>query len=1129
LRRFLALTALAAALVCVTSASASLVPVRRTLGDRTVPRLRAGVVRIPAGHASARVRVIVGLRLPPLAAAYADRALASTGSVRRLNVASASSRAYLARVDAAQRAAMREIRRAIPQARVSRRYRVVLDGFAVSLPMRRLPALVRLRGVAKVYPSLPYSIATNRSPSVIGADVLRATTGATGEGVKIGVVDTGVDPRNPFLDPAGFSYPPGFPKGLASATTPKVIVARVFPGPGSGPPGRLVVNVRDPHGTHVSGIAAGDSGTTAPPGADHPLVTGLSGVAPRAWIGNYRVFTVPTPVGNTANTPEIVAAFEAAVSDGMNVINFSGGGPQTDPANDALNEAVRNTAAAGVVPVIAAGNDRDEYGLGSVGSPGTAPDAIAVAAVTDTHVFAPALSVVAPGAPDALREVPFQPGAGGLPPPAWGATDQTLVDVGSLVGPGGTPVDRHLCGSGENANDPRDNPLPERSLAGSIALVSRGICTFVSKAQRAQAAGAIGIVLVDNRPGNPNPIPVRLPIPAGMISDLDGQRLRDAMAATGGRTTIRVDRAIHEIGNGRSGIVTSFSSAGPTDFGHDLKPDVSAPGSQILSSVTREFDPSQFSVFDGTSMATPHVAGSAALLVQQHRDWSAQQIKSALVSTAGPAWADTARTQEAPVLLEGGGLVNLPRANDPLVFTDPVSLSFHRLNVTAGTASRGDLVRISDAGGGEGTWTVELRPQAATAGATLAVPSTVALAPGGEAELPVVARAGGDAQTGENYGFLVLRRGETTRRIPYDFLVERPALAEAPVRPLQRFQLGSTLVGTSRVDHYCCPDAPFGPPPDYTGPTQQEDGAEQVYVTHLNRAAANLGVAVVVSSAGSVIDPWVLGSLDENDVQGYAGLPVDVNPLTFDFPLDIGAAGAASPRQQTFYVSVDSGRDPFTGRSLAGRYVLRSWVNDVRPPTIRLLTKRVAAGRPTLVARVVDAGAGVDPLSLVIAYERVLVGAAAYDPVAGIAVFPLPAAAPRITATTAAILVASDYQESKNVNTVGADIMPNTAFSAVKLRAVSGPALSWIVPERNECVAVRTRLVVAASATRKIASVRFFDGGRPIATVTRGQSGLYFADWTTARAKPGRHVLRAVVTAAGRHSAVTRLVRVCRR
>ena len=130
---------------------------------------------------------------------------------------------------------------------------------------------------------------------------------------------------------------------------------------------------------------------------------------------------MPTPVGYDAFTPEIIDAFEAAVKDGMDVINFSGGGPEIDPANDALIEAIDNVAAAGVVPVISAGNDRDDFGLGSVGSPGTAPDAISVAAVSNTHVFAPALDVTAPAAPANLKGIPFQGAGGSVAPAAWGS------------------------------------------------------------------------------------------------------------------------------------------------------------------------------------------------------------------------------------------------------------------------------------------------------------------------------------------------------------------------------------------------------------------------------------------------------------------------------------------------------------------------------------------------------------------------------------------------------------------------------------------------------------------------------------------------------------------------------------
>jgi minor extracellular serine protease Vpr len=1122
-RRRIAFLALAAALLAATPAGAQLVPVAR----HGLPRLRAGVVHVPHGHASGRVRVIVTLRLPPLAAAFGRSPAAFAG--RRLDVTTASSRAYLARVDAAQRVAIVRLRRAIPSATISRRFRIVLDGVTVSLPVRRLPRLAALPFVRKVYPSMRYTLSLDRSPSLIGADVLHVTTGARGQGMKIGVVDDGVDQTNPFFNPAGYSYPSGFPKGDTAFTTPKVIVARAFPGPGSGARGKLPLDRQESfHGTHVAGIAAGDEGTNAPAGADHPPVSGLSGVAPRAWIGNYRVFTIPTPIGNVVNTPEIVAAFESAVADGMNVINFSGGGPESDPATDATIEMARNTAAAGVVPVIAAGNDRDDFGLGSVQSPGSAPAAITVAAVTNTHIFAPALSVTAPSAPATLKQIPIEKAS---TPAAWSVSDQTLVDVGSIVGAGGQPVERHLCGPPENPNGPVQ-PLPSHSLDGAIVLVSRGLCTFVSKADRAKAAGAIGMVLVDNRPGNPNPIPLRLSIPAGMISDLDGARLRDYLATTGGRAPVRLGNDPLDIENGRGDVLTSFSSAGPTDFGHLLKPDVSAPGGQILSSTLPEFAGSPFAVFDGTSMATPHVTGSAALLLQLHPTWTAQQVKSALMSTAGPAWQDTAQTHEAPVLLEGGGLVNLPRAASPLVFTDPASLSFPDLDVNGGVQKRSQVVHLTDAGGGAGTWVVSVEPQSSSAGATVGVvPGTVALAPGGKTDFTVAVSALPDAAKGDDYGFVVLRNGTQTRRIPYLFMVTRPGLEGLTAQPLKTLQTGDTRGGTSHVDLYRFPDAPFGPAPNYlVGPTEAETGAEQVYVTHLDRKVANIGAAVILQSALSEIDPFFLGAQDENTVQGYAGTPVNANGLMFDYRFDVEAAGAQFPSQKDYYVAVDSASDLFSGEPLPGRYTLRSWVNDVKPPTAKLLTTRVSTGRPTLAARVLDTGSGVDPLSLVIGYKRVLVGATAYDPTSGLALFPLPAAAPKLTGRTAATLEASDFQETKNVNTSGSEIMPNTAFKSVRIAAAARPAVAWLAPNPSAgCLKGKVRLIADASAPRRILSVRFYDGKRRIATVRTGLDGLYAFTWKTTKAKRGAHTLRAIATEAKGRTATTReRVRVCR-
>lgn len=1126
MRRLVGSIALGVALLATSSAAAGFQPIERRLGELELPRVRAGTITVPDAHRRGRVTVILTLSQPPLAA-Y-SRTLAGSSATRRLSTSSRAAKAYVATLRRAQRAAAATLKRAIPEARVRRNYTILLNGMAVELPATELAKAAKLPFARKLYPSYRYTLALNRSPGQIGAVALAAAGGGSGEGMKIAVVDDGVDQTSTFFDPAGYSYPEGFPKGGTRWTTPKVIVARTFVGAGADDRSRLAVDPRASfHGTHVAGIAAGNAGTTAPAGEGRPEVVGLSGVAPRAYIGNYRVFNVPTPVGNVANTPEIVAAFEAAVRDGMDVINFSGGGPQTDPLSDAMTEAIRNVAAAGVVPVISAGNDRDDYGLGSAGSPGTAPDAISVAALSNSHVFAPALAVTTPGAPAALTRIPFVRTAGDAPPAAWATSEQPLVDVGTVMGTDGQPVPRNLCGPPGNL-DGGTSTLPAGSLSGAIALVSRGTCTFALKAARVRAAGAVGIVLVDNRSGEANAVPVELAVPGGMISDLDGEQLRAFLDARGGRANVRIGRDTEELATGRSGVVTSFSSGGLTAFGHLLKPDVGAPGGQILSATLRNAG-GPYASFDGTSMAAPHVAGAAALLLQRHPGWTAQNVKSALVSTAAAAWSDTGRTVEAPVLTSGSGQVDLLAANDPKLFTDPVSLSFADLNTTNGTAAKTILLALADAGDGGGTWTVDVRPQSQPDGFALTVPGAIAIAPGGSANVPVTATAAAGGGTGEAYGFLLLRRGETTRKVPYAALVTRPGLQQAPVVPLRQLQSGDTRRGVSRASVYRYPAAAFGPAPSYAGPPVNEDGAETLYRIRLDEPAINVGAAVIASTPGSRVHPWFLGSPDENDVQGYAGLPVNVNNLTIDYPLDVGAAATVFPRAKAYYVAVDSGRDPFTGRPLGGAYVLRAWVDDLQPPLLGLLTTRVSAGRPTIALRVLDNGAGVDPYSLTIGYGRALVGATAYDPATGIAIFPLPAQAPVLRAGRRQLTAsAADFQESKNVDSVGDELLPNTAFAAGPVRIVDGPTVTWLIPETSECVAARAGLTALAGSTATVRSVRFFDGRRLLATVRRGGAGLFTTTWRRGSAAKGRHTLRAIVTdARGRKAEARRSVRVC--
>jgi minor extracellular serine protease Vpr len=1134
-RRPALLVSLLAAVAITGTASGSLDRTPRDVIEQALAKVRSAPDYSGLTTPGNRVRVIVTLDDPPLAAATFARRLPGIGGDVKLNVNTAFSRSYLGRLESAQAKAIASIRTEIPQATVSRRYQVLVNGFAVSLPYERLPELLASEAVEGVYPSYTYRLNLNRGPAVMGATAFSSLTGARGDGVKVAVVDDGVDHEHPFLAPAGFSYPAGFPKGSAGSTTPKVIVARGFAGPGAS--STPLDRDRSFHGTHVAGIIAGvktdvEAGRTGfcieASGGCHPAVDDLEGVAPRAHIGNYRVFNVPAPapLGGccSANSPEIVAAFEAAVRDGMDIINFSGGGPQADPRTDILIQAVTNVVRAGVVPIISAGNDRDFFGLGTAGSPATAPDAISVGAVANAHVFGPSMTVVAPGG---LGRMPFGP-ADSIPP-SWLSSDQRLVDVGSIAG-----VNRQLC-----------DAAPAASLRGALALVNRGGCPYGTKAARAREAGATGLVIAENRPGDPT-FAFFSGLPGGTIADLDGARIRAAAAGRGGSVTVRFTRDSLEVPTTWAGVPTSFTSSGLTPFGKALKPDVTGPGAQILSSTLPEFAGDQFAVLDGTSFSAPHVAGAAALLTQRHPSWTPQQMKSALMSTAGPAFGDSSRTQEASVLLQGAGLVSVTSADQPLVFTDPPSLSFGYLAAGGGANSRAIPVTVSDGGGGAGTWTAEIRPQVSSAGATVEA-APVTIPPGGSAIVQIVARASGGAVQGDNFGFVVLRRGADVRRIPYAFSVSRSSLTGATVAPLRATQRGDTRSGENRASVYRWPTSPFSILGIFgVDPSVNDDGREKLYSLDIQRQAVNAGVVVTrpapkldaslqaLLSSNQPIHPWFLGSLDENDVLGYAGIPVNVNGQLPDFLYSIGTAGGVFLPPGRYYVSVDSGRDLFNGRSLAGPYTLRSWVNDVRPPTVRILTRRLSSGRPTVVAKITDAKSGVDPHSLQLFFgpstRQSTVGATLWDPETSIAAFSVPREAlPLETGTQFMQVVASDYQESKNINTDSDSPLPNTRFAGLRAEAVNRPTITWITPERGRCLAARQKLRVVANDNVQISSVGFFDGNRQIGRVRRNVAGLYELTWRTGGKRRGAHTLTAVASdVRGREAEASQTVRICR-
>jgi subtilisin family serine protease len=403
-----------------------------------------------AAPAHARsVEVVVTMKKPPLAAALASqRSLTYSSFARphRLLLAAPASRSYLGGLESTQQQLQVRIRSAIPSARIRWRYALVLNGFSVVVPESRLPALSRIQGVERVWQTARYAPQLNRTPQLIGAPVLWGPDFATaGQGMKIGIIDDGVDQTHPFFNPAGYAYPPGFPKGQRAYTTPKVIVARAFaPAAPRYAPARLPFDrSQSEHGTHVAGIAAGNNGTLT----DEALR--ISGIAPRAYLGNYKALGIPTPgFGLNGNVPELAAAVEAAVRDGMDVINLSLGEPEVDPARDLLARALDAAAAAGVIPAVAASNDFSEFGFGSVGSPGTSARAITVGASGGSTLETPASFSSAGPTPYSLRLKPdvMAPGVdvlSSLPDGSFGTLSGTSMAAPHVAGAAALLRQRH--------------------------------------------------------------------------------------------------------------------------------------------------------------------------------------------------------------------------------------------------------------------------------------------------------------------------------------------------------------------------------------------------------------------------------------------------------------------------------------------------------------------------------------------------------------------------------------------------------------------------------------------------------------------------------------------------------------
>ena len=619
--------------------------------------------------------------------------------------------------------------------RIERRFTGLINGIAVEMPIGLESEIRVLPEVLAVVPTRKYVLLLNVSNPLMGAPEAWDKTGGdhtAGHGIKIGIIDSGIDHTHVMFDDSGYEFPEGFPLGETTFTNRKIIVARAF------------ANIfdatedwtprdRDGHGTHSAACAAGRLNTPSPLGP-------LSGVAPNAYLGNYKVFT-----GEFAESDQIIAALEACVEDGMDIINLSlGSEDYLETTLDPEALAIRNVIASGVVLVAAAGNSGKTE---SIGSPGQIPEVITTGSISNGHTgflssswMEATMNVYADGEQISseidviLAEDPeffSRPVVG-----RFRVIDADDMDGGSY----GDETGGLVC-----------EDLPAGSADGEWILAQRGECTFTGKINRIQAAGGWG-ALIYNSISPPEPeedwdpdLPVPLPsvpgteIPAYFVGRSAGLEIKQAILE---HDTVEVEFVApsHTEQSQAPFEISSFSSLGPT-VDYTIKPDLVAIGGGSYAAVQDDvplggpsgnrFTVSGFDFISGTSFASPRVAGAAALVKQAHPTWSPERIKSALVITADrPSPLDL-----LPTMTRGGGHVSVDEAVDVPVLALPPTLSFCRRMVSdaARAQLKFTLENVSNTIQSL-SFRVNTRAGGALLNSSSVTPSEISLKPGGRKE-----------------------------------------------------------------------------------------------------------------------------------------------------------------------------------------------------------------------------------------------------------------------------------------------------------------------------------------------------------------------------------------------------------